>query len=119
MRKGTTYIVRPFIAPANSGDSLSRASPGDIQLLFGPASSLFFVQTNVRCSVRATSCGGRAVQVAAGQLLLVELDELSRRQALLGELRALGLGAVAPDHAVGRRELFDLVYPLLDRRMMS
>ena len=57
IRKGTTYIVRPFIAPVKSGVSLACASAGAIQLLFGPASSFSAVQTKVRCSVRATSCG--------------------------------------------------------------
>ena len=40
IRNGTTYIVRPAIAPANSGVSFARASSGAIQLLVGPASSL-------------------------------------------------------------------------------
>ena len=57
MRNGTTYSVRPRIAPAKSGVSLARASAGAIQLLLGPTSSARSVQTNVRCSVRATSCG--------------------------------------------------------------
>ena len=57
IRKGTTYSVRPLIAPVKSGVSLARASAGAIQLLLGPASSSRSVQTKVRCSVRATSCG--------------------------------------------------------------
>ena len=57
IKYGTTYIVRPFIAPSKSGHTLARASSGLIQLLVGPASSLFFEQMNVRCSVRATSDG--------------------------------------------------------------
>ena len=40
MTYGTTYIVRPRIAPANSAPSFCLASAGAIQLLFGPASSL-------------------------------------------------------------------------------
>jgi hypothetical protein len=56
IRKGTTYIVRPAMAPLKSGVSLAIASAGGIQLLFGPASSFRSVQTKVRCSVRATSC---------------------------------------------------------------
>ena len=55
IRKGTTYIVRPFMAPLKSGVSLARESAGDIQLLFGPASSCCSVLMKVRCSVRATS----------------------------------------------------------------
>ena len=56
IRNGTTNSVRPFIAPSKSGVSFARASSGAIQLFVGPASSLFAVLMNVRCSVRATSC---------------------------------------------------------------
>lgn len=41
IEKGTTYIVRPFIAPRNSPFSpwkTSRISAGAFQLLVGPAS---------------------------------------------------------------------------------
>jgi len=44
-------------APANRPSTLRCASAGSIQLLFGPASPLFFVQMKVRCSTRATSEG--------------------------------------------------------------
>ena len=57
MTYGTTYIVRPFIAPSNSGHTRWRASSGDIQLLVGPAASRVLLAMNVRCSVRATSEG--------------------------------------------------------------
>jgi hypothetical protein len=57
MQYGITYIVRPFMQPANNASTLRCASAGSIQLLFGPASSLSFVQMNVRCSTRATSDG--------------------------------------------------------------
>jgi hypothetical protein len=57
IRNGTTNIVRPRIAPSKSGVSFAIAWSGEIQLLFGPASSFVSVQTNVRCSVRATSWG--------------------------------------------------------------
>ena len=50
-------MTRPCIEPAKSGVSFSRAAPGAIQLFVGPASSSCVVLTNVRCSVRATSCG--------------------------------------------------------------
>src|ERR1043166_6110217 len=42
---------------SNSGRIFCAASDGDIQLLVGPASSGSSEQMNVRCSVRATSCG--------------------------------------------------------------
>ena len=57
MQYGITYIVRPRIAPSNSASTFACAAAGSIQLLFGPASSLLFVQTNVKCSTRATSVG--------------------------------------------------------------
>ena len=77
IRKGTTYIVRPFMAPVKSGVSLAIASAGGIQLLFGPG---------VRPCSRADEgqvLGARdvvrraAMQVAAGHLLLIELDQLA------------------------------------------
>ncbi len=55
MTYGTTYIVRPFIAPSKSGHTRWRASSGDIQLFVGPAASRVRLAMNVRCSVRATS----------------------------------------------------------------
>ena len=59
MLKGTTYIVRPRMAPLNKAFSpvwsISRISRGSIQLLVGPASSLWALQMKVRSSTRATS----------------------------------------------------------------
>ena len=57
IEKGTTYIVRPRIEPANSSASVSRISSGSRQLLVGPASSSVAEQMNVRSSTRATSPG--------------------------------------------------------------
>src|SRR5579884_3545597 len=57
MQNGTTYIVRPRMQPSNSGRSVSRISPGAIQLLVGPASVSLSEQMNVRLSTRATSDG--------------------------------------------------------------
>ncbi len=44
MLKGTTYMVRPFMHPSNSGCSVARISAGAIQLLVGPASSFLAEQ---------------------------------------------------------------------------
>ena len=55
MLNGSTYIVRPAIAPLNRSFSLRRISYGFTQLLVGPAASSESEQTNVRCSTRATS----------------------------------------------------------------
>jgi hypothetical protein len=55
IENGTTYIVRPRIAPRNSSVSVSRISSGSHQLLVGPASSSRSEQMKVRSSTRATS----------------------------------------------------------------
>ena len=39
MTYGTTYIVRPFMAPAKRGHTVRSAASGAIQLLVGPASA--------------------------------------------------------------------------------
>jgi hypothetical protein len=57
IENGTTYIVRPFMQPSNSGCSVARISAGATQLLVGPASSLLREQMKVRSSTRATSLG--------------------------------------------------------------
>ena len=69
MTYGTTYIVRPFIAPSNRGPTLARASAGDIQLLVGPAPSRERLEMKVRCSVRATSEGWLRWSVEPGALV--------------------------------------------------
>ena len=59
IEKGTTYRVRPFIAPRKRAFSpvcsSARISAGAIQLLVGPASSRRSLQMKVRSSTRATS----------------------------------------------------------------
>ena len=57
MRNGTTYMVRPRIAPARRPRSLACISAGAAQLFVGPASSAVGVQMKVHCSTRATSFG--------------------------------------------------------------
>jgi len=65
MENGTTYSVRPRIAPANSAGvpsawpscSSARIVAGASQLLVGPAFSFFSLQMKVRSSTRATSDG--------------------------------------------------------------
>jgi len=41
---GTTYMVRPRIAPSRSAPTLCFAAPGSIQLFVGPTSSLSVLQ---------------------------------------------------------------------------
>ncbi len=82
------------------------ASPGSIQLLLGPASSFFGRQTNVRCSVLATSVGWLLCMIGPredgrieglegrrpGYLLFLDadLDELPR--LFLSSLHPVDLG---------------------------
>ena len=57
IENGMTYIVRPRMAPAKRGASVSRMAVGSAQLLVGPASASSTEQMNVRSSTRATSLG--------------------------------------------------------------
>ena len=57
IENGTTYSVRPRIAPVYSRCSSARISAGSRQLFVGPASSSRSLQMNVRSSTRATSPG--------------------------------------------------------------
>src|SRR3954467_2152004 len=68
IENGTTYIVRPFMQPSNSGCSVARISAGSIQLLVGPASSFFCEQMKVRSSTRATSLGSDQARYEPGRL---------------------------------------------------
>ena len=62
IEKGTTYIVRPRMHPANSPSSTARISAGSRQLLVGPASASLAEQMKVRSSTRATSPGSEWAQ---------------------------------------------------------
>ena len=62
IENGTTYIVRPCMAPAKRRFSSARISSGSRQLLLGPASSSVAEQMNVRPSTRATSPGSEWAQ---------------------------------------------------------
>ena len=62
IENGTTYIVRPRIAPVYSSVSSARISAGSRQLLVGPASRSSAEQMNVRSSTRATSPGSEWAQ---------------------------------------------------------
>src|SRR5581483_5360798 len=59
----------------------------------------------------------RAVEVAAGALLGVERDQQALRDGFLGEALPLLFRAVAPDDAVGLRELGHLAHPGLEMRV--
>src|SRR3954449_9110963 len=68
IENGTTYMVRPRIAPANRSFIVLRISPGARQLLVGPASSSRSEQMNVRSSTRATSLGSDQARYELGRL---------------------------------------------------
>ncbi len=58
-----------------------------------------------------------AVQVAAGHLRLVELNQLPARKTLRHQPVFLFLGPVAINHGVGCRQLSDFVHPLMNCRV--
>ena len=68
IENGTTYIMRPRIAPEYKAFNSVRISDGSRQLLFGPASTLLVEQINVRSSTRATSAGSECAQYELGRL---------------------------------------------------
>src|SRR4051794_4943840 len=67
MLNGTTYIVRPRIAPLNLSRRTPRMSSGSRQLLVGPASDSLREQMNVRSSTRATSPGSLRARYEFGR----------------------------------------------------
>src|SRR5579875_1469202 len=68
IENGTTYIVRPRIAPSNSSRSRARISWGSRQLFVGPASASRCEQMKVRSSTRATSPGSDSARYEFGRL---------------------------------------------------
>ena len=72
-----TYMVRPFMAPVYSLLSLAYISSGIHPVVGGPASSCFLQQMNVRPSTRSHVVGSGAVKIAAGQLFLIQLLQLT------------------------------------------
>src|SRR4029453_1898906 len=55
-----------------------------------------------------------AVQITAWQLVLIQLDQLTGREALSNQLIAFGFRPVAVDHAMGGDQPAVLVNPLPD-----
>ncbi len=68
IENGTTYSVRPRMAPSNRPLSVSRMAAGSAQLLVGPASSARSEQMKVRSSTRATSEGSEHARKELGRL---------------------------------------------------
>ena len=67
MQNGTTYIVRPRIAPSNRRRSVRFIAAGSTQLLSGPAAARVRAQTNVRPSTRAVSDGSERARKQPGR----------------------------------------------------
>ena len=110
MQYGMTYIVRPSMQPANSASIFACAASGSIQLLLGPASYSWGVQTKVRCSTRATSEGIGSVQIAV-LVVFVEFVQGAVGQHLRDHRFVLGIAAVAKLDLGGFREFCDFVNP--------
>src|SRR4051812_38941477 len=68
IENGTTYIVRPRMAPVKRSLIVPRISAGSRQLLVGPASSSLAEQMKVRSSTRATSDGSDHARYELGRL---------------------------------------------------
>ena len=111
IRNGTTYIVRPFIDPRKSGVSFSRAASGAIQLLVGPASSLFGGADEGEMFRAGDVVRRASMEVAAGKLLLIQLDQLSGGEAFCDEAIAFGLRSVAIHDRRRHRKGFDFGHP--------
>ncbi len=60
---------------------------------------------------------GASMQVAAGEFLLVQLDQLARREALGNQAIPLALRTVAEHHGRGRGQGFDVGHPRSDGRI--
>src|SRR6478752_8034657 len=67
MLNGTTYMVRPFMAPRKSPLRMPRISSGSFQLFVGPAPASVAEQMKVRSSTLATSDGSVAAQYEFGR----------------------------------------------------
>src|SRR5688500_7508992 len=67
IENGTTYIVRPFIAPRNRSVSSAFIAFGSRQLFVGPASISRSEQMKVRSSTRATSAGSERARKLLGR----------------------------------------------------
>ena len=68
IENGTTYMVRPRMAPVKRSVSSACISAGARQLLVGPASFSCSEQMNVRSSTRATSPGSERARKLLGRL---------------------------------------------------
>ena len=111
MLNGTTYSVRPRIAPLNLCLSTTRMSAGSCQLLVGPASSSSIEQMNVRSSTRATSPGSLRARYELGRLAS---ESFSNVPASTSSWQSASYSSAEPSHqwiADAPRELGHLLHP--------
>ena len=114
IENGTTYIVRPFIAPVYSFVISARISSGSRQLLFGPASSAVG-GADERAVLDAGDVSRIGVRpVAVRPLGLVERGERAGVDELLAQPVVLLGRSVAPRDAVGLQDRCPLVDPTLE-----
>ena len=66
MQNGMTYMVRPTMAPSNSGVMIRFICSGSIQLFVGPALRSSLEQMKVWSSTRATSSGSVRARIELG-----------------------------------------------------
>src|SRR5206468_2421250 len=84
------------------------------------ACDLFVAGTDEREVLGARDVvGRRAMEIAAGQLLLVELDQLAGRQTLANQPIFFRVGPVTKDDAIRRAKALDLVDPPLDSCILT
>ena len=132
MAKGTTYMVRPFIAPAKIGARLAVALARAHPVVGRAGVPLELEQMYVRCSVRATSVGCERCR-KVGETCLRRGERASRRRSCglrASELRGhcrehqrIASGFVCPaislTHAVSSRFIIRLHLPSMARRWTS
>src|SRR6266566_1570700 len=107
MLKGTTYIVRPLIEPANSWRRRARISDGSSQLLVGLALGAHEGPVLDAGDVARIRCR----PVRPGALGRIELDERARLDQLLAQQLVLLVRAFEPVDGVRLAESDHLVHP--------
>ena len=81
-----TNIVRPRIAPSSMPLQLAVGLAGSAQLLVGPASSFVGVQIESELLDTRDVVRIRAMQIRAGNFLLVQLDQHSLPSSLIEQV---------------------------------
>ena len=112
---GITYIVRPRIEPVEPSAQLG-VGLGGLHPVVGRAGVVLCRRADEGELLGARDVVGiRAMQVAAGALLLVERDQDALGDRLLGEPVLLGFRTVAPDDAIRLGQRGDFRDPIAQR----